>query len=106
MGGSASVDLVVRGLGGHGSKPESRKDPIVIASQTILALQTIISRENSPLDPAVVTIGSIHGGTKRNIIPDEVVLQLTIRTYKEEVRQRILASIERKIGRASCRERV
>jgi len=59
-----------------------------------LALQTIISRENSPLDPAVVTIGSIHGGTKRNIIPDEVVLQLTIRTYKEEVRQHILASID------------
>ena len=79
----------------HGSKPESTKDPIVLASQTILALQTIISRENSPLDPAVVTVGSIHGGTKRNIIPDEVTLQLTIRTYKEEVRQRILASIDR-----------
>ncbi len=90
-----SVDLVIRGLGGHGSKPEATKDPVVIAAQTILALQTIISRENSPLDPAVVTIGSIHGGTKRNIIPDEVVLQLTIRTYKEEVRQHILTSIER-----------
>jgi len=95
MASSTSVDLTIRGLGGHGSKPEATKDPIVIASQTILALQTIISRENSPLDPAVVTIGSIHGGTKRNIIPDEVVLQLTIRTYKEEVRQHILASIER-----------
>ena len=95
MASSTSVDLVIRGLGGHGSKPESTKDPVVIASQTILALQTIVSRENSPLDPAVVTIGSIHGGTKRNIIPDEVVLQLTIRTYKEEVRQRILASIAR-----------
>src|SRR5882724_2048490 len=95
MASSTSVDLIIRGLGGHGSKPEATKDPIVIASQTILALQTIISRENSPLDPAVVTIGSIHGGTKRNIIPDEVVLQLTIRTYKEEVRQHILTSIER-----------
>ena len=95
MASSTSVDLVIRGLGGHGSKPESTKDPVVIASQTILALQTIVSRENSPLDPAVVTIGSIHGGTKRNIIPDEVVLQLTIRTYKEEVRQHILASIAR-----------
>jgi amidohydrolase len=95
MASSTSVDLVIRGLGGHGSKPEATKDPVVIAAQTILALQTIISRENSPLDPAVVTIGSIHGGTKRNIIPDEVVLQLTIRTYKEEVRQHILASIER-----------
>src|SRR5436190_23040311 len=95
MASSTSVDLTIRGLGGHGSKPEATKDPIVVAAQTILALQTIISRENSPLDPAVVTIGSIHGGAKRNIIPDEVLLQLTIRTYKEEVRQRILASIER-----------
>src|SRR5213075_1930410 len=95
MASSTSVDLIIRGLGGHGSKPEATKDPIVVASQTILALQTIISRENSPLDPAVVTVGSIHGGAKRNIIPDEVLLQLTIRTYKEEVRQRILASIER-----------
>ena len=95
MASSTSVDLVIRGLGGHGSKPEATKDPVVIAAQTIVALQTIISRENSPLDPAVVTIGSIHGGTKRNIIPDEVVLQLTIRTYKEEVRQHILTSIER-----------
>jgi hippurate hydrolase len=95
MASSTSVDLTIRGLGGHGSKPESTKDPIVVAAQTVLALQTIISRENSPLDPAVVTIGSIHGGAKRNIIPDEVLLQLTIRTYKEEVRQRILASIER-----------
>jgi hippurate hydrolase len=95
MASSTSVDLVVRGLGGHGSKPEATKDPVVIAAQIVLALQTIVSRENSPLDPAVVTIGSIHGGTKRNIIPDEVVLQLTIRTYKEEVRQHILSSIER-----------
>jgi amidohydrolase len=95
MASATSIDLVVRGLGGHGSKPEATKDPVVIASQIVLALQTIVSRENSPLDPAVVTIGSIHGGAKRNIIPDEVVLQLTVRTYKEEVRQRIIASIER-----------
>ena len=95
MASSTSVDVVVRGLGGHGSKPEATKDPVVIAAQIVLALQTIISRENSPLDPAVVTIGSIHGGTKRNIIPDEVVLQLTIRTYKEEVRRHILTAIER-----------
>jgi len=95
MASSTSVDLTIRGLGGHGSKPEATKDPIVVAAQTVLALQTIISRENSPLDPAVVTVGSIHGGAKRNIIPDEVLLQLTIRTYKEEVRQRIIASIER-----------
>jgi amidohydrolase len=95
MASATSIDLVVRGLGGHGSKPEATKDPVVIASQIVLALQTIVSRENSPLDPAVVTIGSIHGGAKRNTIPDEVVLQLTVRTYKEEVRQRIIASIER-----------
>lgn len=95
MASATSIDLTIRGLGGHGSKPEATKDPVVIASQIVLALQTIISRENSPLDPAVVTIGSIHGGAKRNIIPDEVVLQLTIRTYKEEVRQRIVASVER-----------
>src|SRR5205809_4548372 len=95
MASSTSVDVIIRGVSGHGSKPEATKDPIVIAAQTILALQTIVSREKSPLDPAVITFGSIHGGTKRNIIPDEVTLQLTIRTYKEEVRQQILASIER-----------
>lgn len=95
LASSTSVDVIIRGVSGHGSRPEATKDPIVIASQVILALQTIISRENSPLDPAVVTVGSIHGGTKRNIIPEDVTLQLTIRTYKEEVRQRILASVER-----------
>src|ERR1700686_616774 len=95
MASATSVDLVIRGLGGHGARPETTKDPVVIAAQIVLALQTIVSRENSPLDPAVVTVGSIHGGTKRNIIPDEVILQLTIRTYREEVRQHILASIER-----------
>jgi hippurate hydrolase len=95
MASSTSVDLIIRGLGGHGARPEATKDPVVIAAQTVLALQTIVSREKSALDPAVITVGSIHGGTKRNIIPDEVTLQLTIRTYKEEVRQSILASIER-----------
>jgi hippurate hydrolase len=95
MASATSVDLVIRGLGGHGARPETTKDPVVIAAQVVLAIQTIVSRENSPLDPAVITVGSIHGGTKRNIIPDEVTLQLTIRTYKEEVRRHILASIER-----------
>lgn len=95
MASSTSVDLVIRGLGGHGARPEATKDPVVIAAQTVLALQTIVSREKSALDPAVITVGSIHGGTKRNIIPDEVTLQITIRTYKEEVRQNILTSIER-----------
>lgn len=95
MANSTSVEITIRGLGGHGSKPESTKDPIVVAAEVIMALQTIISRENSPLDPAVVTVGSIHGGAKSNIIPDEVKMLLTVRSYKEEVRQRILASIER-----------
>jgi amidohydrolase len=90
-----SVNITVRGIGGHGAYPQTTKDPIVIAAQIILALQTIVSRENSPLDPAVVTVGSISGGTKHNIIPDEVKLQLTVRTYKEEVRQKVLSSIER-----------
>lgn len=95
MANSTSVEITIRGLGGHGSKPEATKDPVVVAAETILALQTIVSRENSPLDPAVLTVGSIHGGTKSNIIPDEVKLLLTVRSYKEDVRRRILASIER-----------
>jgi amidohydrolase len=95
MANSTTVEITIRGLGGHGSRPEATKDPIVVAAETILALQTIVSREISPLDPAVVTIGSIHGGAKSNIIPDEVKLQLTVRSYKEEVRQHILASIAR-----------
>ncbi len=95
LASSTSVDIKIRGLGGHGSKPDSTKDPVVVAAEVIMALQTIVSRENSPLDPAVVTVGSIHGGTRYNIIPDEVNLQLTVRAYKEEVRQRLLAAIER-----------
>jgi len=95
MASSTSVDIKIRGLGGHGARPEATKDPIVVAAQVIMALQTIVSREDSPLDPVVVTVGSIHGGTKHNIIPDEVDLQLTVRAYKEDVRKRVLASIAR-----------
>jgi len=95
MASATSIDIKIKGIGGHGSAPETTKDPIVVAAQIVMALQTIVSRENSPLDPAVVTVGSIHGGTRYNIIPDEVNLQLTVRTYKEDVRKRILASIER-----------
>ena len=90
-----SVDLTIYGRGGHGAYPHTTVDPIVIAARTILALQTIVSRETRPTDPAVVTVGSIHGGTKHNIIPDEVKLLITVRTYKEEVRKRILESIDR-----------
>ncbi len=95
MANSDSVDITVRGVSGHGASPERTKDPVVLASEIVIALQTIVSRENSPLDPVVVTVGSIHGGLKRNIIPDEVKLYLTVRTYKSDVRQRVLASIER-----------
>jgi amidohydrolase len=90
-----SVDMTIYGRGGHGAYPHATVDPIVIAARTILALQTIVSREENPLDPAVVTVGSIHGGAKHNIIPDEVKLLITVRSYKDEVRKRILASIER-----------
>ena len=95
LASATSIDIKIRGVGGHGSAPETTKDPVVVAAQVVLALQTIVSRENSPLEPAVVTVGSIKGGTRYNIIPDEVDLQLTVRTYKEDVRKKILASIER-----------
>jgi amidohydrolase len=90
-----SVDVTVRGVGGHGAYPHKTKDPIVLAAEMINAWQTIASRENNPVDPIVVTVGSIHGGTKHNIISDEVKMQLTVRTYKQEVRDRVLAAIER-----------
>jgi amidohydrolase len=90
-----SVNLTVRGEGGHGAYPHKTKDPIVLSAEIINALQTIASRQNNPLDPVVVTVGSIHGGTKHNIIPDEVKMQLTVRTYKAEVRDRVLADIDR-----------
>jgi len=89
------VDVVVRGVGGHGAYPHKTKDPIVLSAEIITALQTIVSREKDPVDPVVLTVGSIHGGTKHNIIPDEVKLQITVRTYKAEVRDRVLAAIDR-----------
>jgi hippurate hydrolase len=90
-----AVDITVRGVGGHGAIPQSTKDPIVIASQIVLALQTIVSREISPFEPAVVTVGSIQGGTQFNIIPDEVNLQLTLRSYSDQVRNQTIAAINR-----------
>jgi amidohydrolase len=90
-----SVDVTVRGVGGHGAYPYKTKDPVVLAAEMISAWQTIASRENNPLDPIVITVGSIHGGTKHNIIPDEVKMQLTVRTYKSDVRDRVLAAIDR-----------
>ncbi len=90
-----SVDITVRGKGGHGAWPQTTVDPIVLASRIVLDLQTIVSRENNPVDPAVVTVGSIHGGTKHNIIPNEVKLQITVRTTKDEVRKNVLDAIAR-----------
>jgi hippurate hydrolase len=90
-----SVDITIYGRGGHGAYPHNTIDPVVIAARTVLALQTLVSRETRPLDPAVVTVGSIHGGFKHNIIPDEVKLQLTVRSYKPEVRKHLLEGIQR-----------
>jgi hippurate hydrolase len=90
-----NVDISVRGVGGHGANPQSTKDPIVLASRIVLALQTLVSREKNPLDPAVVTVGSFHAGSKHNVIPDEARLQLTVRTYKPEVRKLLLDGIAR-----------
>jgi metal-dependent amidase/aminoacylase/carboxypeptidase family protein len=90
-----TVDLLVKGKGGHGAAPHATIDPIVLSARIILDLQTIVSRETNPLDPVVVTVGSIHGGTKHNIIPNEVKLQLTVRTTKTETRDRVLKAIGR-----------
>jgi amidohydrolase len=90
-----SVDVTVKGVGGHGAYPYTTKDPIVLASRIVTALQTLVSRENNPLNPAVVTVGSFHAGTKHNIIPDEAKLQLTVRSYTPEVRKLLLDGIRR-----------
>jgi len=95
------MDVVVRGVGGHGSAPQDAKDPIVLAANIVMQLQTIVSREISPFDQAVVTVGTIHGGTKRNIIPDEVKLELNIRTYKDEVREHIIQAVARIVRAAA-----
>jgi len=90
-----SVDITVKGVGGHGALPATTKDPIVLASRIVTTLQTLVSRENDPLNPAVVTVGSFHAGAKHNIISDEAKLQLTVRSYKPEVRRALLDGIAR-----------
>lgn len=87
------LDITVRGKGGHGALPHMAIDPVVLSARLILDLQTLVSRENNPTDPLVVTVGTIHGGTKANIIPDEVQLKLTVRTTRDATRQRILERI-------------
>jgi len=90
-----SLRIVIYGRGGHGAAPQTTIDPIVIAARTILSLQSIVSREVAPGEMAVVTVGYVHAGTKNNIIPDEAELGLTVRTYKQNVRQQVLAAITR-----------
>ena len=89
-----SIDVTIRGVGGHGAAPHRGKDPVVMAAQFINQIQTIVSRNQDPLDPAVVTVGSIHGGTKRNIIPDEVKLELTTRAHSDKAMSIIVAGIQ------------
>jgi hippurate hydrolase len=96
MAGTTAVTVTVKGRGGHGALPHTTVDPVVLASALVLDLQTIVSRENNPLDPAVVTIGSIQGGNESNIIPEAVKLRLTVRTFRPEVRELILAGIRRR----------
>jgi amidohydrolase len=95
LASSTSVDVVLRGIGGHGAAPQLSKDPIMMAGEFIVQLQTIVSRQENPRDPAVVTIGDIHGGTKRNVIPNEVKLELTTRAFSEKARQIVLDGIRR-----------
>lgn len=90
-----SVDILVKGVGGHGAAPATTKDPIVLAARIVTTLQTLSSREIDPTDPVVVTVGSIHGGSKHNIIPSEVKLQLTVRSYSKETRAHLLDGIRR-----------
>ena len=90
-----SVDITVKGVGGHGAYPHTAKDPVVLASAIVMKLQTLVSRESSPLDPAVITVGSFHSGAKHNIISDEAKLQITVRSYSDESRKLLLDGIAR-----------
>ena len=90
-----SVDITVKGIGGHGAYPHTTVDPVVLASAIVMKLQTVVSRSSSPLDPAVITVGSFHAGAKHNIISDEAKLQLTVRSYSDESRQLLLDGIRR-----------
>lgn len=95
LASSTSIDVVLRGIGGHGAAPNTAKDPVVMSAEFILALQTIVSRQENPTDPAVVTVGDIHGGTKRNIIPNEVKLELTARAFSDHARTVIIDGVRR-----------
>ena len=90
-----TVNIDVKGVGGHGAYPHTTKDPIVLASRIVVALQTLVSRENSPFEPGVVTVGVFNAGTKENIIPDKATLRLTVRSYSPETRKILLDGIRR-----------
>jgi hippurate hydrolase len=90
-----TLSVTMRGIGGHGSAPQAGKDPIVLAAEFVLVAQTIVSRQIDPQQPAVLTVGTIHGGTKNNIIPDEVTMGLTLRAYSTEVRDKIIEDVRR-----------
>ena len=92
---SDSVDIVVHGVGAHGASPHKGVDPVLVAAQIVVSLQSVVSRTIAPLEAGVITVGSIHGGTKHNIIGDRVDMQLTVRSNDEEVRQKLLDSIDR-----------
>jgi amidohydrolase len=95
LAGLTGLNVTMRGIGGHGSAPQTGKDPIVLAAEFVLVAQTIVSRQIDPQQPAVLTVGTIHGGTKNNIIPDEVTMGLTLRTYSPAVRDQIVAAVHR-----------
>jgi amidohydrolase len=97
-----SVDITIYGRGGHGARPHQAVDPITTAAYLVTQLQTLVSRRVDPLDPAVVTVGSIHGGHKHNIIPDEVHLKLTVRSYSDAVRTLLIDGI-RQLARDTCK---
>lgn len=90
------IDIIVHGEGGHGAAPHTTKDPVVLSAQLVESFQTIVSREINPQEPAVVTVGAIHGGTVHNVIPDQVHLQLTVRSYSNTVRDQIIEGIRRR----------
>ena len=95
LSNSDSVRITIFGVGGHGARPEATIDPVVIAARTVLALQTIVSREVSPFDAAVITVGTIHAGTKANIIPAEARIELSVRSLTDKVRSHLLSAIDR-----------
>ena len=101
LAAGSGVDIVVRGVSGHGAYPSTTKDPIVLASRIVSTLQTLVSRENNPFHPAVITVGSFHGGTKRNIISDTVKLELTVRSY-DLAQQKMLIDGIRRVARGEA----